>query len=278
MLLQACLESLAELDYPADRYEVLVVDDGGVEPLAARVLAFQDRLAIRLLRHANAGPGAARNLGASQARGHYLAFTDDDCRPEPGWLRAFAAALAQEPGQLLGGQTFCGLTHNRYSTASQLLQRWLYGYCETHDSPMRFFASNNLCLPANPFLQAGGFDTTSLRFAAEDRELCGRWQASGGKLAYVQLARVWHSHRLDLRGFLMQHFAYGRGAYRLRLARFRRGLPPLPGDVRWIWQSLFYHPFADCGVWPGAVFSLLIFGSHAANVAGYVYERLCAGD
>ena len=51
------------------------------------------------------GPGAyaARNAGAAAARAPLLAFTDADCRPDPGWLAALAAAAAAAPGTLLAG-------------------------------------------------------------------------------------------------------------------------------------------------------------------------------
>ncbi|MGZ8250554.1 glycosyltransferase [Methylomagnum sp.] len=131
--LRHCLAALTALDYPAECYEVIVVDDGGHAPLNGGLAEFQGRLKIRLIRQTNAGPGAARNTGAAAASGEYLAFTDDDCHPEPGWLRAFAARFEARPDALLGGHTLNGLPENIYSAASQALQAWFYDYCETHD-------------------------------------------------------------------------------------------------------------------------------------------------
>jgi GT2 family glycosyltransferase len=271
--LRHCLEALAALDYPVDRYEVIVVDDGGRAPLDGLVGGYRDRLQVRLLRQDNLGPGAARNTGAAAVRGEYLAFTDDDCRPEPGWLRAFAARLEIRPDALLGGRTLNGLPDNIYSEASQALQGWFYDYCETRASPLRFFASNNLCLPAALFHGLGGFDTATLRYASEDRELCGRWVAAGRVLDYVPEARVRHHHDLDALGFWRQHFAYGRGAYRLRLARQRQGLPPLPGDPSWMRASLADYPFKEAGRRRGLALSALAFATHGANLLGYCFER-----
>lgn len=271
--LRHCLEALAALDYPVDQYEVIVVDDGGRPPLDGLVGGFRDRLQVRLLRQDNAGPGAARNVGAAAARGEHLAFTDDDCRPEPGWLRAFAARMEIRPDALLGGCTLNGLPDNIYSEASQAVQGWFYDYCETRASPLRFFASNNLCLPAALFHGLGGFDTATLRHASEDRELCGRWVAAGRVLDYVPEARVRHYHDLDAPGFWRQHFAYGRGAYRLRLARQRQGLPPLPGDPSWMRASLADYPFKEAGLRRGLALSALAFAAHAANLLGYFFER-----
>ncbi|MGZ8217159.1 glycosyltransferase [Methylomagnum sp.] len=271
--LRRCLEALAGLDYPADRYEVIVVDDGGHQPLGGLVTEFQDQLDIRLFRQANAGPGAARNTGAAGAVGDYLAFTDDDCRPEPGWLRAFAARFETRPDDLLGGRTLNGVSGNIYSEASQVMQAWFYDYCETRASPLRFFASNNLSLPAALFREMGGFDTATLRYASEDRELCGRWLARGYAMRYVPAALIRHYHHLDSGSFWRQHFAYGRGAFRLRQARRKMGLAPLPSDRRWLLESVFRRPLIGNGLWRGMALATLAFCTHAANLAGYSRER-----
>ncbi|MBB4659085.1 glycosyltransferase family 2 protein [Parvularcula dongshanensis] len=75
--LAACLRSLCRLNDEVT-FEVVVVDDGSPEPVAPIVKRFKPQLDIRCIRQANAGPARARNLGASEARGLWLAFTDDD--------------------------------------------------------------------------------------------------------------------------------------------------------------------------------------------------------
>ena len=102
--LARCLAALAAQDYPVDRFEVIVVDDGGEQPLDAVVAGCRGPMPLTLLRQANAGPGAARNHGAAAAGGTLLAFTDDDCLPEPGWLAALARQHRATPGELLGGR------------------------------------------------------------------------------------------------------------------------------------------------------------------------------
>ena len=79
------------------------------------------RLNLSLVRQANSGPGAARNHGAQQASGRYLAFTDDDCQPDPGWLRQMAAALEGSSGAICGGKTFNKYTGNLPAHATQLV-------------------------------------------------------------------------------------------------------------------------------------------------------------
>src|SRR5262245_39012600 len=90
--LGGCLEALAATQLAGNSFEVIVVDDGSPSPPRAVVDRFGERLMVRLLTSAHVGPAAARNLGAEQAAGQFLAFTDDDCRPAPDWLPELAAA------------------------------------------------------------------------------------------------------------------------------------------------------------------------------------------
>lgn len=77
------IESVLRQDYP-DK-EIIVVDDGSTDNTAAAVEAYQDQ--VRYIRQENAGPGAARNTGAAEARGKYLMFLDADDEYLPGIVR-----------------------------------------------------------------------------------------------------------------------------------------------------------------------------------------------
>src|SRR5205807_1739071 len=80
----------AALAYAGESYGGVVGDGGGRSPLEDVVEPRRERMGVQLVAQARAGPGAARNAGVARAGGELIAFTDDDCRPRPDWLRRLA--------------------------------------------------------------------------------------------------------------------------------------------------------------------------------------------
>ncbi len=226
-----CLESIAAMQSPAGGFEVLVVDDGSDPPLEIERTRY-DRLDLHLLRQENAGPGGARNLGMARARGRWVAFTDDDCRPSVDWLVALARRVESAPDVLVGGRILAAGPSTTFSEANQFITELVYAAQNRDLERARFCASNNLAGPRDLLMELGGFDAVGFEIgAAEDRDLCDRWLAAGGRMIYAREATVVHDHRSTLRGFVEQHFRYGRGAARYHRRRRDRGTGQLADDV-----------------------------------------------
>lgn len=272
--LASCLAALALLRYRSDGYEVIVVDDGSCVDLEAVVAPYRDVMALRLLSQPSAGPAAARNRGAAAADGEVLAFTDDDCRPDPTWLARFATHLAADPLCGLGGRTVNDLAHNRYATAAQLLIDYLFAY---YSAPSRvpLYTSSNLALPRAVFREVGGFDEAFRRAGGEDRELCDRWVHAGYRLRFAPDAVVHHAHELDLRGFIRQQYNYGCGAVRFHRARAQRESGRvLPEPLRF-YRELLLYPFERRVERPLGL-AVLLAVSQMANTTGFLSELVRA--
>lgn len=264
--LAACLAAVAALRYPPEGFETVVVVDGE-EPVRPEVQHAADRARARLVAQRATGPATARNRGAEEARGEFLAFLDDDCAPEPDWLRELDVALAALPGSGAGGHTVNALPGNRYASASQALIDYLYDYYNREATTEPLFTSNNLALPRAGFREVGGFDPRFSRAGGEDRELCLRWARTGRRIRYAPRAVVRHAHDLSLRRFLRQHFNYGRGA-----ARFHelRESAPIPEPAAF-YRELILFPWRQGGRGRAGM-SVLLTLSQAANAAGYAWE------
>jgi len=243
--LEACLDSLSNLDYPNDLFEVIIIDDGSATPPEHIVTEYSRKIRVRLIVQPHAGPAAARNAGAAEARGELLAFTDSDCATEKDWLTAMAAAFRKTPDAIIGGHTMNRLTDNIYSTASQLIIDYLYSYYNAEKNRARFLASNNIAVSAEIFHDVGGFDQSFSLAAAEDRELCDRWLFHGYQLVYAPEAIVYHAHSMNLCSFWRQHYNYGTGAFRFHKARKKRTKEKITIEPLLFYINLLRYPFSQ---------------------------------
>jgi len=272
--LERCLDALASQTLERDRFEVIVVDDGSASPPREAIARAAAVIDVRLIEQANAGPASARNAGARAARGEYVVFTDDDCRPGPEWLRAIDAVAVRHPGCAVGGRVVNALGDGLCSSASQLLIEYLYDYFNVDVEGGRFFITSNLALPARAFHAIGGFDDSFPLAAAEDRDLCDRWREAGLAMLYADGAVVHHAHALGLRSFCRQHFNYGRGAFHLHCARAKRGERPLRVEPPRFYSRLVGYPFGRAPVARALPLAALMALSQGVYVVGYATERL----
>ncbi|MEA5619321.1 glycosyltransferase [Cronbergia sp. UHCC 0137] len=276
--LSSCLQALSKLNYPDDKFEVIIVDDGSPISLNQIISEWQSQLNITLLKQPNQGPSIARNLGASYAKGEFLAFTDDDCIPAAAWLEEFASQLLKTPNCLIGGQIVNALVENIYATSSQLLIDYLYEYYNKQNTKTRqtsFFTSNNFAISREIFNSLGGFGKFRLA-AAEDRELCDRALQLGYEMVYIPEALVYHAHHLNLVQFWQQHFNYGRGAIHFNQARANRGLGKIQPEPSPFYTNLFLYPFRQGFFYRAPLISGLLLLSQIAHSTGCFWERRTA--
>jgi glycosyltransferase involved in cell wall biosynthesis len=272
--LAVCLESLAEQNYPRERFEVIVVDDASELSLDPVVAVFRERLTLTLLKQSrSAGPSVARNQGAACATGEYLAFTDDDCSPASDWLQRLATRFAATPGHLIGGRVINALTENPYSTATHVILDVIYEYYNPQQGRAHFFPTSNFALAADRFRELGGFNENWPLAAAEDREFCYRWLQRDFLMTHAPEATVYHRHCLTLHSFCELHFRYGRGAYYYHLLRASGpGQVGLKPDWHFYWTCLRY-PFRHMAKPRAAVIVALLFIWQVFNAAGYFWQQ-----
>jgi glycosyltransferase involved in cell wall biosynthesis len=268
--LRKLLEALSQQTFAKDKFQVIVVDDGGAIPLDAIIAPFQRVLNLTLVRQKNTGPAGARNFGSSFANGAFLAFTDDDCRPDPNWLQVLADYLEQSPQTLCGGRTRNALVNNPFAQATQDLADYVYREYKPAHNVGAFFLTNNLALPRKDFLEIGGFDP-SLRFG-EDRELCRRWTWHRWPLVYIPDALVYHSHPLQLASFLRLHFSYGTGTFQFKKRCAQKGLDPARLSPPSYYVNLLLYGVRKEKNRQGLLISMLLILSQLCYAAGYAWE------
>ncbi|MEU4801894.1 glycosyltransferase [Actinosynnema sp. NPDC023587] len=202
-----CLRSLfAELSYPAEKLQVICVDnasgDGGADRIRAAVPA-----ALVVDAPENLGFAGGCNLGARHATGTVLAFLNNDARPHPDWLRAAVRVLRAEPtvgavaskvldwdGRAIdfvdGGLTWFGMGYKRHAGQPD---------DGTHDVPrdVLFGTGSALVVRARLFQELDGFDERFFMFY-EDVDLGWRLNLRGWRVRYEPTSLTYHKHHASM--------------------------------------------------------------------------------
>ncbi len=99
--IEGFIKSLQRQDYPSERYEIIIVDNGSADQTIKKIREFSD---ITLLKRSDIqNPYAARNAGLEHAKGDILVLLDVNCTPVTGWLNAGVERLTDENADLAGG-------------------------------------------------------------------------------------------------------------------------------------------------------------------------------
>ncbi len=211
-----CLDSLLVMDYPPDKYEIIVVDSSQDE--TPQIV--QEYKQVKLIR-SEKGFSQQKNRGLKEAKYDLVAFTDADCVIPPDWLKVANRALKEEKIAGLGGNAFPPPGVSRFG---------LWTACVGHpgggaigfDANVRlttegihFVAGCNCVWRKKYLVEAGGFDP---RFydGGEDVDISRRLREKGYFLAYVPELTVYHKPRTDLKSYCRWNIQVGKTKYNLK--------------------------------------------------------------
>lgn len=225
--LSQTLSALEDQTVETGSYEVLVVDDGSDDDTAERVRQAQHRYPTPLFYfyQQNRKQGAARNLGASSARGDVLLFLGDDIVPTPTFLSEHLQARqrhqrnAEDPSKLvvIGYTTWPpGLERTPFLEYIGE-QGWQFGFSLIEDPEnvdFNYFYSSNVSIERRFFLESRGFDEHFKEYGWEDIELSLRLKKRGMKLVYCPDAVAYHYHETCIASFSERQRKVGRSAWR----------------------------------------------------------------
>jgi mycofactocin system glycosyltransferase len=226
-----CLTSLEQLDYPRERREIIVVDDGSSDGSPSVAVRFGCKLVAT--DEPGSGPGAARNLGVSVAKGEILAFIDSDCTASTGWLRELAGGFTDPSlaavGGLVDGMRDAGAL-DRYEAVMSSLTLGTRAMTGSTGDDTFYLPSCNLLVRAEAFRSVEGFSPEM--HVGEDVDLSWRLRDAGWRISYLPSGRIWHEHRSRFIAFLKRRFDYGTSEGTLNLLhperRKRMIIPPAP--------------------------------------------------
>lgn len=242
-------------------FEVIVVDDGSSDGTmqylenASRTSPIPFQF---LQTPENSGPAVARNLGWPLAAAPFVAFTDDDCEADPGWLRSLLDHA--DNVDIVQGRTVPNPNHpvvscwNRTVKAEKFSDR--YHLC-------------NLLVRKSVLVNVGGFDET-FDFAGEDSDFGWRARKAGHTGTYCADGLVLHA----LRPLSFVEYLRMRRAWAELVKVYKRH----PQTREWLYRRLFFRQ-EHFTVIVGTVLALvggfafgpwaapLLYGAYVARIA-----------
>lgn len=235
--LQRCLAALEAQSVPA---EVVVVEDAD-----------------------GRGPAWARNEGVRRARGEVICFTDDDCAPFPGWVKALTTPILEGRARATAGPTLMAAGATPADRAWEAIVGYLQDQATAPGTASPGFAATANLACTRSLLEGLPFDESFPAAAGEDRDWADRATRQGARPLFAPGAVVIHKAGLGWRGFLRQQYRYGKGARRYRRAGASRGFG----------SASFYLGVLRAGFDAGVVPGLLVCAAQAATLTGMAAER-----
>ncbi|MCU1431589.1 MAG: glycosyl transferase family 2, partial [Actinotalea sp.] len=204
-----CLQAFADVDWPAERLELIVVDNDSGDDGAARIAAaVPDAVVVEA--GSNSGFAGGCNLGVAHASGEYVAFINNDARPDAGWVRAAVEAFDADASVGSVASKVLDWDGGLIDYVDGSLTWFGMGYkreVEKPDSPaydvakdVLFGTGAAMFVRAELYREVGGFDERFFMFY-EDVDLGWRLNLLGHRVRYVPGSVAYHRHHVTMKKF-----------------------------------------------------------------------------
>jgi glycosyltransferase involved in cell wall biosynthesis len=224
------IRSILGCRYPADRFEVIVVDNAPDADKAVHLtdVEFDRDVPVHVTQQPEPGLSHARNEGLERATGEIVVFADDDVEVDRDWLATLVTPFARDPRVgATSGRTLPGALETP-------VQRWVEGFggrAESFDTrvfdlsnppkdkPLFPFtvgdlgAGRNMAFRRRALAEQGGFDPAlgpgTLAHDGDDIEALLRILLSGEVVVHDPTAVVWHAHPREYDELEQRVWGYG---------------------------------------------------------------------
>jgi glycosyltransferase involved in cell wall biosynthesis len=207
-LILRSLDALFKQDYSADKFEIILVDDGSSDGTGEAIKALNSPCRLEYLYQENAGLATARNKGIRAAQGEFILFVDDDIMASPSLLTEHVKTHRAHPDSVVRGW----VNHvDDLENTDQKIPKFTM-----QDISTAFFWTSNVSVAKKSLEEAGMFEEKFREYGWEDLELGLRLKSLGLKLQYNRDAVVFHYKsrwkKSDMTKLLAQARAKGRTA------------------------------------------------------------------
>ena len=198
-----CLASIKEIEYPMDKMEIIVVDNGSIDGSVEFIK--ENYPGIKIIKNSkNMGFAYANNQAAKNASGQYVAFLNNDTRVDSNWLIELLKPIYCNNITVASGSKVLSMDGKTLDFAGSMINfegkgfQIDYGVSADKDkhNQYRYFPFVNggaMLINRQVFLDAGGFDEDFFAYY-EDVDLGWRLWILGYKVIFSPKSIVYHHH------------------------------------------------------------------------------------
>jgi len=209
-----CLRALERQDYPQDRLQVIVVDDGSTDGTSDGYHYLKLPGNFTMIQHAeNRGLATARNTGIRNAQGEILIFLDADMEVGRDFIARHVAHYSKPAviGIVSAIEPAPALPRDKYQRYIYESRRGARGVGPGHPLPFQYFIFGMTSVRKSALMQIGGFDVGIRQYGGEDTEMAYRlWRRFPLGLYYDPAIKVVHHHYRSLPQVLQAVRDFGR--------------------------------------------------------------------
>jgi glycosyltransferase involved in cell wall biosynthesis len=223
--IKECLVSLLRMDYPPERREIIVVDNGSTDRTADIVKYYP----VRYVTEHQRGIPPARNRGIDASNGQIVVFTDADCIVTTAWLRELVQGFDSEEVGVVAGELMTYPPQNSTERYQAIYKpRWNEQNLSYADKP--YFITACVAIRREVFEEIGLFDPKFSGVAGSDIDFSWRFfQRSRFKFKFRPRAVVFHRHRTSAQALFKRYFRIGQGQALLMRKH--------PQNIKWVWEQ-----------------------------------------
>ena len=201
--LKECFESLEKLNYPKDKYEVIMPDNASSDDSVSYIK--ENFPQVRIIEfNENYGFAEGNNKGARMAKGEYIAFLNNDTRVDKNWLNELIKCVIKHPKMICSSVML--YYDSEEKVAHNVGKRSMFGFTVPVDSGKKYSIQNlsqeytfypvgsGMLIKKDIFFSLGGFDSSYFMYS-EDVSLGWKAWLFGYEVITVPSSIYWHKGR-----------------------------------------------------------------------------------
>lgn len=280
VVIRKTVQSLLDLDYPKDRYEIIVINDNSSDNSHDILTGMQDdnpdrNLIVISTDSIIGGKGKSNslNIGFEKSTGEILAIYDADNTPEKKALKYLVQTLIKddELGAVIGKFRCRNKSRNlltKFINIETLTFQWMAQAGRWQLLNLCTIPGTNFVIRRSIIEEMGGWDTKAI---TEDTEISFRMYRMGYKIKFMPLAVTWEQEPQTIKVWIKQRTRWAKGNTYVVIKNFKYLFKRNAGVTRFdiLYYAMTYFLFLSASIISDSLFILGMMGLITLHLTGY---------